>query len=531
MDVTQASELLSGLPLSSSIAIEVFHHTVQRYLEDCDREAKREEAFEERRKQAFLAAPLGRVEEYPSILSGWAWGSHPTTWKPPDERIVRYEPDEWVFSYASIHFSSCEEAGLCLRGCGVSSKVGYQRAWSSNEKPTGVVVAPLVTLDDSNWFVSAWIPHELSDYEPAFREALPLPEMDDFTDCSRTESEWFVIFWAMVEMNPEHQNFSPVPRPPDEPFKDSAGIRKFTRLVGQRTPINHLVRCLASIELADIKRIETGRVILVKVLLNQCLRRAVSRVRNDPLNFDLVEFNDDLKDVQRPEFLNVWKSPYWPTTDTLEAIRQWLTVTFQALEQWQASLQAPAKGDDVISVGFAQQAFEDAWRLARHVRDRYGIKNVPQPLTDDSLFVVIQYLDRLRQAIFETPQGEAVTRPQSGSQAGSDKARWLQVGSPPNSWPSKRICGLLKQLAAWEGTSEKTLKAHNPKGVRWWIVECGGTDDETGWLTPYAIYYPSEAKFLDANKRRREEIDLMKREENGREQKKPEVVSRKRPGK
>ncbi len=133
--------------------------------------------------------------------------------------------------------------------------------------------------------------------------------------------------------------------------------------------------------------------------------------------------------------------------------------------------------------------------------------------------------------ISESPTVTSGAPPMSGNQAGSDKPRWLQVGSPPNGWHSKRICGLLKQLAEWEGTSQNTLKAHNPKGVRWWIIECGGTDDETGWPTPYAIYYPSEAKFLDANKRRREEIDAMKREENVKKRKKLEAVPRKRGGK
>ena len=185
----------------------------------------------------------------------------------------------------------------------------------------------------------------------------------------------------------------------------------------------------------------------------------------------------------------------------------------------------------MVSITLARQACEDAATLGQHLHDNQGIKNIPPRPADESLAAAKRYLDSLRQSISETPKGEAVTRPQSGSQAGSDKPRWLQVGSPPNGWHSKRICGLLKQLAEWEGTSQNTLKAHNPKGVRWWIIECGGTDDETGWPTPYAIYYPSEAKFLDANKRRREEIDAMKREENIKKRKKPEADPSKRGGK
>jgi hypothetical protein len=115
----------------------------------------------------------------------------------------------------------------------------------------------------------------------------------------------------------------------------------------------------------------------------------------------------------------------------------------------------------------------------------------------------------------------------SSGELSSGKEDWLQQGDPPEGWPRKRICGLLRQLAKWEGTSEKTLKAHNRKGVRWWIIECGGSDDETGSPTPFAIYYPSEAKFQSANSRRRADIDATKTETIGRKAKKSEAVRKK----
>ena len=86
---------------------------------------------------------------------------------------------------------------------------------------------------------------------------------------------------------------------------------------------------------------------------------------------------------------------------------------------------------------------------------------------------------------------------------------WLKTGLPPDRWHKTPLCGTLKRLAEWEATSTVTLKKHNQKGIRWWIVSWGGKDDETGWLTPFAIYYPGDekGKFGTANRRRRIEAD------------------------
>ncbi len=77
----------------------------------------------------------------------------------------------------------------------------------------------------------------------------------------------------------------------------------------------------------------------------------------------------------------------------------------------------------------------------------------------------------------------------------------LKTGLLPYGWHTTPLCGTLKKLAEWENTSTVTLNAHALKGVTWRIVPWGGKDDQTGWLTPFAIYYPSIEKFGTANKR------------------------------
>ncbi len=124
---------------------------------------------------------------------------------------------------------------------------------------------------------------------------------------------------------------------------------------------------------------------------------------------------------------------------------------------------------------------------------------------------------------------EVASKPSHEQQPRNANGSWLKRGLPPDGWHMTPLCGLLKQLAAWEKTTQVTLKAHNPKGVRWWIVSWGGKDDETGWRTPFAIYYPNVAKFTTANGRRRVEIDAKKREANERKAEETKAVRRKPP--
>lgn len=120
-----------------------------------------------------------------------------------------------------------------------------------------------------------------------------------------------------------------------------------------------------------------------------------------------------------------------------------------------------------------------------------------------------------RRAVEELPDGEQ----QSANSNGSS----LKTGLPPDGWHPTPLCGTLKKLAEWENTSTVTLKVHNQKGVRWRIVPWGGKDDETGWLTPFAIYYPSIEKFGTANKRRL--IDVKKRLVEIEKKKQQEIAS------
>ncbi len=82
---------------------------------------------------------------------------------------------------------------------------------------------------------------------------------------------------------------------------------------------------------------------------------------------------------------------------------KFIVALFPIITKWRASLQTPAKWDDVISTGLAQQAYQDAMRLARRCREHHGITNAPQRATGESLTAVRHFLDDLGQAISAAP--------------------------------------------------------------------------------------------------------------------------------
>ncbi len=368
MDANQASELLDGLPFSSNIAIKVFLEALRGYIAAFEHNEVNKTAFESRLRQAILTAEFR------------------------DGQISNDEGERLGLILRSAMFSEneCLEAGL-------SNGVGIQ-PWRHLENPSSLV--------------SGWISPNLSQYQTSFREALPLPEENRFTDCSRTDNEWLVIFWAIFELNPENRRRSLVP-----PSSDDADIPELFPNIHQRRPIQKLVDCLKRVGPDDIARFKTGRETVVASLLEQCLRHSLQRVRRGPNGFDLVAFDNDSTKHPKPESLTVWKSAYWPKTDSVDAIRQWIACTVQALEQWQASLQAPAKGDDVISAGIAQQACQDAVQSARRCRERHGITNAPERPKDESLTAVLWFLDELEQAVsaapIETSSGGKLDKPTS----------------------------------------------------------------------------------------------------------------------
>lgn len=380
MDATQVAELHDGIPLlASDIALEFAEEVVGDYIRSFHQEQDRKKASEKRYHQAILASKWRRQDQ-----------------PPPGKKE---NPFDWAWVARRFPEQECLEAGLKPEMEGMI--VG--RVASSYNVPQ---------IDIEGWSVSAWVHRDSlpGSYEPLFREALPLPKDNGFTDCSLTENEWLVIYWAMVEMNPETQAKSLAPRSPDEQLDDTAKFREFVRSIHQRRPIKRLVARLKAAKPDDIERFKAGRRVVIDALFRRCIGRSLQRAR-EKTQFALIVFNS----LERPAFLpTAWGSPYWPAEDTLESVSEWLACTLEALEQWQASMPDGADVSDVVSQRIARQACENAWRLALHIRDHHGITDVPERPTDDSLSAAKRFLDNVAQAISKpTRDDDTAYRPAS----------------------------------------------------------------------------------------------------------------------
>ena len=374
MDVQQIAVLLEGIPfLSSRIAFEVAKEAVEKYIQAYDDEENRKKASDEKYNKAILT-------------SKWRHEDRP----PPGKKEGNGQPLNWAWCERYFFQDDCCKAGLTAESAGVTP--------------------------GDRWLVGAWVHRrdQFCRYKPNFREPLPLPKDNEFTDCSLTENEWLVIFWSMVDLNPEYQKRSPVPPPSDGRFKDSDDVREFTRSTSQRAPIRRLVGELKSAQDAELHRFEAGRRVVIEVLFRECLRRSLQRARGAETKsrFDLVVSGDD-PELAKPKFLPAgWMSPYWPKADTLPAVRQWLACTLQMLEHWQGSMPATEDANDIVSVSMARQAGDDAWRLARHVRDQHGVSLLPKKPADSwRLANVTAFLDEVGQAISKAPVVVASPKP------------------------------------------------------------------------------------------------------------------------
>ena len=498
MDEAQESELRSGLPFSSSIAREVSDEAVFWYLEEDQRERDRKAAFEERRLHAFLTArwrceseatarlcgwawgslhltaspewaaiPIAYraailawkakpAERPPAILCGWAWGSLPMTYQPPEERAILLETNEWVFEQVGIDVERCLQAGLSLNTVGVEP------------------------LHERRWLVKAWIPSELSSsrYRPIFREVLPLPEVNDYSDCSLTPREWLVVFAALAD-NPDNPKQSPVPRPPED--VDLVGWRS---AIHQRMAFNNLILELNKATASDVKRFKTGRVIVIKELLRECFNRALQKVRSNTASpLDLIGF-----DGEKPSFFPIWSSPNWPATDTPAAIRQWLSCNSQVLAYWNASLDILSDRKDVVSITFARQACEDAAVLGQHLHDVHGIKNVPPRPADESLTAAKRYLDDFRQAISEPASGSLAGGNVPSAETEQDTKRTLTEPSREAfaAYQLYKIVGM-NQVPIAEQLTKEFRRQISQGQVSRWVTEVGAFLEAGGVMPPMAI--------------------------------------------
>lgn len=307
------------------------------------------------------------------------------------EALLRMEqPIVAVEDFAYLNADACMKAGL-----------------SPNE-------LNVADMKDGRYFVAGLVPIELhrSNDPTDFREPLPFPP-DELK-----ETEWFVVFAAISELIPGESTLCPFARVPDK----IVDWKETTRMMKQRNAVDSLVSVLR--EMTDIAPFKAARRIVERELCKECVAQSLYKAR-DKAQFDLVAFDQ----TERPAFLPTgWKSSYWPAGDNLEAMQQWLGCALEALLHWQASFQG-VEGKDIVSISMAQQARECAWLLARHARDSHGIKNVPQPLTDDSLSVVTQYLDRLRQAISEPASESPAVGNVSPDETEQDNKRFLKEPS------------------------------------------------------------------------------------------------------
>lgn len=112
------------------------------------------------------------------------------------------------------------------------------------------------------------------------------------------------------------------------------------------------------------------------------------------------------------------------------------------------------------------------------------------------------------------------------------KSDWLKTGLPPDGWHKTPLCGLLKDIVLWAGTTPKTLRSKN--GKRWHVTPWIGENDKTKPPTPYAIYFPTESQYATANQRRispKPKANAQTQGGKGREGEKKGALPKKRPGK
>ena len=314
----------------------------------------------------------------------------------------------WVYEYGVIPGTLCQKSDLRLGN-------GIQRLGGNVHKAA--------------WHVSAWLPRELSiENRPDLHELLPLPER------SLQESEWLVVFWAITEANRKEA--------PEQDEDEDSGVWQITaigRLVG---------RLLGQERVGDDERFGIGRDKVIAVLCRECF---LCSLQNgwEKTGIELIVFDGS----DRPKFLPTgWKSSYWPVSDNLEAVRQWLSCTMELLLYWQESLHG-VEANDIVSVSMARQARQDAWLLACHVRDNHSIKNGPPELADDSLSAVPRYLDGLSQAIDQAgakPKSSGLSLAEYNNRAmqAAKKDRTFAEKPTVRKWSTQLGCatGLVSQL-------------------------------------------------------------------------------------
>ena len=421
MDSTEKLTLLDGLPLSSSIAREVFHDAVGKYSEAFRQEEARKSAFNENREQAIL-----KMEQ----------------------------PIVGVKDFALVDANRCIDARLSPNELDVSD------------------------LEDGRYYVEGFVPVELhqSNDRTDFREPLPLPNYDYGIDCGLSVSEWLVVFAAISELNSEEPTLCPFARVSNN--YTPAFREESNRLAKERVAIDRLVGEVKCATLEDVGRFKAGRNIVIRELLRERPARSLQKTR-EKTQFDLVVFDCS----EQPAFLPTgWKSSYWPAAETLEAARQWLGCTLEALSHWNESLLHGVEANDIVSISMASQVYNDAWLLSCHVRDNYGISNVPSEPSGDSPLEVTRYLDDLRQWI-----------PESSSEV---QGKWHKAGEAPPDGFSGPLIGRKTQLAKWVLVSSDDHRVLSKK-----------LDDIQLWgrknkRCEFAIWFQSPQRYAEANSRK-----------------------------
>ena len=351
MDRSHALELLRGLPLRSRIACETVHEKVLDYSRRFEHDRQYTETREESRIQAILKM----------------------------EQPIVGDTD-----FAFVDANRCIEARL---------------------SPSELNVAD---LKSGQYYVEGVIPLELhrSRDRTDFREILPLPKYDHGIDSRLSESDWLVVFAAISELNPDQATLCPFARVSDYYPPDPPSVRhESNRLAKQRLPIDRLKCEVESADAETIERFTTGRGIVIEELRRECFNALLAKVRSDETSTSNLVASDG----ERPEFLTVWHSPHWPAADTPQAFGQWLTCTRRALDHWVASFPSPSDCDDDVSRVLALQALEDADTLARHLRDRHGITDVPLRPADESLSAAKRFLDDVALAMSQPAGSDATT--------------------------------------------------------------------------------------------------------------------------
>ena len=314
-------------------------------------------------------------------------------------------------------------------------------------------------MKDGRYYVAGLVPIELhrSNDPTDFREPLPFPP-DELT-----VNEWFVVFAAISEFIPGDPTLCPFARVPDK----IVDVKETTRMMKQRNAVDSLVSVLRG--MTDIAPFKAARRIVDRELCKECLSRLLRKARNKR-QFTLIDFDQ----AERPAFLPTgWVSSYWPASDDLESVREWLECTLEALLHWQESLQG-AEANDIVTARMIRQAREDAWLMACHLCDQHGIKNDLQPPTDDSLSAVTRFLDESGQAIakltVESPADQAIEKRESDD--GYVAASLLYRDRFESLTALKRwLTNLPQGKVRSRKPSPQRLEIHNADWTRYWAED------------------------------------------------------------